>query len=110
MEEWQIEFDAEQKKRFCNQKKKMSKKIDSKLSDLSSAIDSKLQAHQDQSIQLSKQNEQYMNECLAKSFTFMANLKQTTDTYLNTIGTIQDYTQKENGKRQKQGADDNDFD
>ena len=31
MEEWQIEFDAEQKKRFCNQQKMISKKIDSKL-------------------------------------------------------------------------------
>eukprot|EP00957_Ditylum_brightwellii_P040050 3030636-Ditylum_brightwellii.AAC.1 len=40
----------------------------------------------------------------------MANLKQTTDTYTKAIGTIQDYTQKENGKRQKRGADDNNFD
>eukprot|EP00957_Ditylum_brightwellii_P152975 11643991-Ditylum_brightwellii.AAC.1 len=40
----------------------------------------------------------------------MANLKQTTDTHTNAIGTIQDYAQKENRKRQKQGVDDNDFD
>eukprot|EP00957_Ditylum_brightwellii_P079459 6042547-Ditylum_brightwellii.AAC.1 len=30
MEEWQIEFDAEQKKRFRDQEKKISKKIDPK--------------------------------------------------------------------------------
>eukprot|EP00957_Ditylum_brightwellii_P094710 7212273-Ditylum_brightwellii.AAC.1 len=40
----------------------------------------------------------------------MANLKQTTDTHSNTIGTFHDYTQKENGKRQKRVAHDNDFD
>eukprot|EP00957_Ditylum_brightwellii_P145478 11077049-Ditylum_brightwellii.AAC.1 len=40
----------------------------------------------------------------------MVNLKQTTDTNPNASGTIKDYTQKENRKRQKQGADDNDFD
>eukprot|EP00957_Ditylum_brightwellii_P101566 7740465-Ditylum_brightwellii.AAC.1 len=40
----------------------------------------------------------------------MANLKQTTDIHLNAIGTIQDYTQKEDGKRQKRGVDDNNFD
>eukprot|EP00957_Ditylum_brightwellii_P072534 5512237-Ditylum_brightwellii.AAC.1 len=42
-------------------------------------------------------------------FTFMTNLKQTTDTDSNAIGSIQDYTQKENRKQQKCGADDNDF-
>jgi hypothetical protein len=110
MEEWQIEFDAKQKKRFRNQEKKISKKIDSKISNLSSAIDNKLQAHQDQSIQLAKQNKQYMNDSLAKIFTFMANLKQTTDTHTNAIRTIQDYTQKENRKRQKRGVDDNNID
>eukprot|EP00957_Ditylum_brightwellii_P097835 7450372-Ditylum_brightwellii.AAC.2 len=51
-----------------------------------------------------------MNDSFAKIFAFMANLKQTTDTHTNTIGSIQDYTQKENGKRQKRGADDNNFD
>eukprot|EP00957_Ditylum_brightwellii_P109753 8371511-Ditylum_brightwellii.AAC.1 len=40
----------------------------------------------------------------------MANLKQTTDTHANAIGFIQDYTQKENGKQQKHGANDNNFD
>eukprot|EP00957_Ditylum_brightwellii_P202054 15328389-Ditylum_brightwellii.AAC.1 len=40
----------------------------------------------------------------------MANLKQTTVTHTNAIGTIQDYTQKENRKRQKRGSDDNNFD
>eukprot|EP00957_Ditylum_brightwellii_P042742 3236500-Ditylum_brightwellii.AAC.1 len=39
----------------------------------------------------------------------MANLKQTTDTHSNAIGTFQDYTQKENRKRQKRDADDNNF-
>eukprot|EP00957_Ditylum_brightwellii_P112418 8570824-Ditylum_brightwellii.AAC.1 len=40
----------------------------------------------------------------------MTNLKQTTDTHTSAIGSIQDYTQKENGKRQKRGADNNDLD
>eukprot|EP00957_Ditylum_brightwellii_P112815 8601358-Ditylum_brightwellii.AAC.1 len=40
----------------------------------------------------------------------MANLKQTTDTHADAIGSIQDHMQKENGKQQKRGADDNDFD
>eukprot|EP00957_Ditylum_brightwellii_P148428 11300204-Ditylum_brightwellii.AAC.1 len=31
MKKWQIEFDAKQKKRFSDQEKKISKKIDSKL-------------------------------------------------------------------------------
>eukprot|EP00957_Ditylum_brightwellii_P207850 15354786-Ditylum_brightwellii.AAC.2 len=73
-------------------------------------MDDKLQVHQDQSLQLAKQNEQYMNDSFAKIFTFMANLKQTTDTHTKAIGSIQDYTQKENRKQQKRGADDNDFD
>eukprot|EP00957_Ditylum_brightwellii_P043499 3297932-Ditylum_brightwellii.AAC.1 len=90
--------------------RKKNKKIDSKIGNLSSAIDDKLQSHQDQSIQLVKQNKQYMNDSLANIFTFMANLKQTTDIHSNAIGTIQDYTQKENRKRQNQGVDDNDFD
>eukprot|EP00957_Ditylum_brightwellii_P175760 13383648-Ditylum_brightwellii.AAC.1 len=62
MEEWQVAFDAEQKKRFCDQKKKISKKIDHKISDLSSAMDVKLQAHQDQSLQMQKQNEKHMTD------------------------------------------------
>eukprot|EP00957_Ditylum_brightwellii_P077601 5896410-Ditylum_brightwellii.AAC.1 len=93
MEEWQVAFDAEQKK-----------------SDLSSAMDDKLQAHQDQSLQLAKQNEQYMNDSFTKIFADMTYLKQTTDTRNSAIGSIQDYMQKENRKRQKCGADNNNFD
>ena len=51
-----------------------------------------------------------MNKSLAKIFTFVANLKQTTDTHSNAIGTFQDFTQKENGKRQKRDVDDDNFD
>eukprot|EP00957_Ditylum_brightwellii_P097836 7450372-Ditylum_brightwellii.AAC.3 len=47
IEEWQIAFDAKQKKRFQDQEKKISNKIDSKISNLSSAMDDKLQVHQD---------------------------------------------------------------
>eukprot|EP00957_Ditylum_brightwellii_P033383 2529100-Ditylum_brightwellii.AAC.1 len=31
MEEWLVAFDAEQKKSFCDQEKKISKKIDAKI-------------------------------------------------------------------------------
>eukprot|EP00957_Ditylum_brightwellii_P081703 6215784-Ditylum_brightwellii.AAC.1 len=90
MEEWRVAFDAEQKKRFQDQEKKISKNIDSKIRDLSSVMDDKLQAHQDQSLQLAKKNEQYMNDSFAKIFAFMTNLKQTTDTHTSAIGSIQD--------------------
>eukprot|EP00957_Ditylum_brightwellii_P053134 4028845-Ditylum_brightwellii.AAC.1 len=73
-------------------------------------MDDKLQAHQDQSLQLPKQNEQYMNDSFAKIFAFMTNLKQTTDTHTSAIGSIQNYMQKENRKRQKCGTDNNNLD
>jgi hypothetical protein len=110
MEEWRIAFDAEQKKRFRDQEKKISKKIDAKISDLSSAMDAKLQAHQDQSLQMQKKNETYMTDNFAKIFSFMSNLKTVQDTHAGTLGSIQDYTQKENGKRQRHGADTTDLD
>eukprot|EP00957_Ditylum_brightwellii_P196756 14990562-Ditylum_brightwellii.AAC.1 len=51
-----------------------------------------------------------MNDSFAKVFVFITNLKQTTGTHISTIRTIQDYTQKENRKWQKRGADDNNLD
>eukprot|EP00957_Ditylum_brightwellii_P019688 1485172-Ditylum_brightwellii.AAC.1 len=47
MEEWRAVFDAKQKKCFHDQEKKISKKIDSKNSNLSMAMDDRLQAHQE---------------------------------------------------------------
>jgi hypothetical protein len=110
MEEWRVAFDAEQKNRFRDQEKKISKKIDAKISDLSSAMDTKLQAHQDQSLQMQKKNETYMTDNFAKIFSFMSNLKTVQDTHAGTLGSIQDYTQKENRKRQRHGADTTDLD
>eukprot|EP00957_Ditylum_brightwellii_P193646 14746502-Ditylum_brightwellii.AAC.1 len=40
----------------------------------------------------------------------MSNLKAVQDTHAGTIGSIQDYMQKENGKWQRYGADDNNLD
>eukprot|EP00957_Ditylum_brightwellii_P068012 5163668-Ditylum_brightwellii.AAC.1 len=40
----------------------------------------------------------------------MSNLKAVQVTHMGTIGSIKDYTQKENGKRQRHGADDNNLD
>eukprot|EP00957_Ditylum_brightwellii_P021951 1655315-Ditylum_brightwellii.AAC.1 len=46
MEECRVAFDAEQKKCFHKQEKKISKKIDTKLSNLSFVVEDKLNAHQ----------------------------------------------------------------
>eukprot|EP00957_Ditylum_brightwellii_P000911 73082-Ditylum_brightwellii.AAC.1 len=59
---------------------------------------------------MQKQNEKYMNDNFAKIFAFMSNLQAVQDTHAGTIGSIQDYTQKENGKWQRHGAYDNDLD
>eukprot|EP00957_Ditylum_brightwellii_P085975 6541137-Ditylum_brightwellii.AAC.1 len=40
----------------------------------------------------------------------MSNLNVVQDIHAGTIGSIQDYTQKENGKQQRHGADDNNLD
>eukprot|EP00957_Ditylum_brightwellii_P034189 2591024-Ditylum_brightwellii.AAC.1 len=48
IEEWHEAFHAEQKKHFREQEKKISKKIDAKLSDLSFVVDAKLNAHQEE--------------------------------------------------------------
>jgi hypothetical protein len=73
-------------------------------------MDAKLQAHQDQSLQMQKQNEKYMTDNFAKIFSFMSNIKAIQDTHAGTLGSIQDYTQKENKKRQRHGADAIDLD
>eukprot|EP00957_Ditylum_brightwellii_P175638 13373482-Ditylum_brightwellii.AAC.1 len=88
MEEWCMAFDAEQKKHFCEQEKKISKKINTKLSNLSSAMEDKLNSHQ---VENNKNNE-------------------LTTAHGNQIVLLQDFTQKKNRKRQKHGANDNNLD
>eukprot|EP00957_Ditylum_brightwellii_P083570 6352231-Ditylum_brightwellii.AAC.1 len=51
-----------------------------------------------------------MADKFAKIFYFMSNIKAVQDTHVGTLGSIQDYTQKENGKRQRHDADDNNLD
>eukprot|EP00957_Ditylum_brightwellii_P106470 8122159-Ditylum_brightwellii.AAC.1 len=106
MEEWCVAFDAEQKKRFCEQERKISKKIDTKLSKLSSAMEDKINAHQ---VGNNKNNE-FSKETFSKIFAALANIKESTTAHGNQIGLLQDFTQKKNSKHQKHGADDNDLD
>eukprot|EP00957_Ditylum_brightwellii_P029027 2193137-Ditylum_brightwellii.AAC.1 len=106
MEEWHVAFDAEQKKCFREQEKKISKKIDLNLSNISSAMEDKLNARQ---VGNNKNNE-FSKEIFSKIITALANVQDSTTAHGNQIGSLQDFTQKKNGKHQKHGADDNNLD
>eukprot|EP00957_Ditylum_brightwellii_P090758 6911761-Ditylum_brightwellii.AAC.1 len=106
MEEWRVAFDAEQKKRFRKQEKKTPKKINTKLSDLSSAMEYKFNAHQTEN----KKNNEFFKEMFSKIFAALTNIQELTTAHGNQIGLLQDFTQKKNGKRQKHATDDNDLD
>eukprot|EP00957_Ditylum_brightwellii_P017863 1345034-Ditylum_brightwellii.AAC.1 len=107
LEEWRASFDVEQKKRFQDQEKKISKKIDLKISDLATVMDRKLQAHHEQNEAIAKKNKEFMKESFACIFAAMTNIQETTNGHSNQIGSLQYYAHKENGKHQKHRADDN---
>eukprot|EP00957_Ditylum_brightwellii_P075993 5776677-Ditylum_brightwellii.AAC.1 len=73
-------------------------------------MDKKLQAHHDRNEAAAKKNEEFMKETFSCIFAAMTNIQEITNGHNNQIGSLQDYTHKENGKHKKHWADDNALD
>eukprot|EP00957_Ditylum_brightwellii_P087626 6671587-Ditylum_brightwellii.AAC.1 len=69
-------------------------------------MEDKLNAHQ---VENNKNNE-FFKEIFSKIFAALASIQELTTAHSNQIESLQDFTQKKNGKRQKHGADDNNLD
>eukprot|EP00957_Ditylum_brightwellii_P066095 5013568-Ditylum_brightwellii.AAC.1 len=78
MEQLRINFDADQKKCFKDQEKKISEKIEAKMDNLTIAMGTKLQTHQDTLMEIIKAQDTFMKENLSCIFSTMVNLKETT--------------------------------
>eukprot|EP00957_Ditylum_brightwellii_P040501 3065240-Ditylum_brightwellii.AAC.1 len=98
MEEWRVQFDNEQKKRFKDQEKKISKKINSKLSKFGAAmsadIDAKLEATQVKNTKSIDNLTDQINTLVSA----LTTLQQGHQVHGNTLVSLQDYTLKDNGK------------
>eukprot|EP00957_Ditylum_brightwellii_P089663 6828507-Ditylum_brightwellii.AAC.1 len=73
-------------------------------------MDAKLQAHQKHNTAVAKKNKEFLKEILSRIFAAMTNMKDTTKSHNNQNFSLQDYTKKDNGKRQKHRVDKYDLD
>jgi hypothetical protein len=110
MVEWRTNFDEEQKKRLREHEKKISKKIDARISDLSTDINTQLQEHREQADRRAKEADERMTSTFDRIISIMSNFTTTSAKHTILFDSIQDYTTKENGKRQKHSDEDIDFD
>eukprot|EP00957_Ditylum_brightwellii_P205769 15345322-Ditylum_brightwellii.AAC.1 len=109
MGKWRKSFDVEQKNSFKEQEKKLSKKIDTKLTDLTVVVETKLQMHQDNLLEIIKIQDTYMKEIFNVIFNNMANIQNNTKKNQTEIRFLQGYMHNKH-KQKKHGANENNLD
>ena len=110
MVEWRTKFDEEQKQRLREHEKKISKKIDARISDLSTDINTQLQEHREQADLRAKEADDRMTSTFDRIISIMSNFTTTSAKHTILFDSIQDYSTKEKVKRQKHSDEDIDLD
>eukprot|EP00957_Ditylum_brightwellii_P064198 4871162-Ditylum_brightwellii.AAC.1 len=117
MVEWHTEFDAEQKKRFKEQDKKMAKKLDAqtknfdiKIEALSTLVQEQLCTNQQNLQQILQDHREYLDRNLATMIQMMQLLSSSANTHRTEIKAMQFQmsatTEGPHNKRQKHGDED----